>query len=95
MDILRVPTYPKVTTWDVPDASTSYTIYAEDLVDHVLESSNVTSTAGSQVTYTFSQSDLLLDRNFLLQVLDEDENSTFAVEFSQVRAPALDGNMTD
>jgi len=74
MDILRVPTYPKVTTWDVPDASSEYTIYVEDLVDHVMESSNVTSTVNSQVTYTFTQSDLLLDRRFLLQIFDEDEN---------------------
>jgi len=74
MDILRVPTYPKITTWDVPDASSQYIIYVEDLVDHVMESSNVTSTVNSQVTYTFTQSDLLLDRKFLLQVFDEDEN---------------------
>lgn len=74
MDILRVPTYPKVTTWDVPNSNELYTIYIEDLVDHVLESSNVTSTAGSQVTYTFDQSELLLDRKFLFQILDQDEN---------------------
>lgn len=74
MDILRVPTYPKVTTWDVPDASSDYTIYVEDLVDHLVESSNVISTANSQVTYTFNQSDLLTDRKFLFQILDENEN---------------------
>lgn len=74
MDILRVPTYPKVTTWDVPDASSDYTIYVEDLVDHAVESSNVISTANSKVTYTFNQSDLLTDRKFLFQILDEDEN---------------------
>jgi hypothetical protein len=74
MDILRVPTYPKVTTWDVPDASSDYTIYVEDLVDHAVENSNVISTANSKVTYTFNQSDLLTDRKFLFQILDEDEN---------------------
>jgi hypothetical protein len=74
MDILRVPTYPKVTTWDVPEASTNYTVYVEDLVDHAIVSSNVVSNSSSQVTYSFAQSELLLDRKFLFQILDEDEN---------------------
>jgi len=74
MDILRVPTYPKVTTWDVPEASTNYTIYVEDLVDHAIVSSNVVSNSSSQVTYSFAQSELLLDRKFLFQILDENEN---------------------
>lgn len=74
MDILRVPTYPKVTTWDVPEASANYTIYVEDLVDHAIVSSNVVSNSSSQVTYSFAQSELFLDRKFLFQILDEDEN---------------------
>ena len=37
-------------------------------------SSNVVSTVNSKVTYTFNQSDLLMDRKFLFQILDEDEN---------------------
>jgi hypothetical protein len=74
MDILRVPAYPKVTTWDVPEASANYTIYVEDLVDHAIVSSNVVSNSSSQVTYSFVQSELLLDRKFLFQILDEDEN---------------------
>ena len=36
MDILRVPTYPKVTTWDAPDASSDYTIYVEDLAEKLI-----------------------------------------------------------
>jgi len=74
MDILRVPTYPKLTTWEVPDNNENYTIYVEDLVDHEMVSSNVVSTVNSKVTYTFNQSDLLMDRKFLFQILDEDEN---------------------
>jgi hypothetical protein len=74
MDILRVPTYPKLTTWEVPDNNADYTIYVEDLVDHEMVSSNVVSTVNSKVTYNFSQSDLLLDRKFLFQILDENEN---------------------
>lgn len=74
MDILRVPTYPKLTTWDVPDNNENYTIYVEDLIDHEMVSSNVVSTVNSKVNYNFSNSDLLLDRKFLFQILDEDEN---------------------
>lgn len=74
MDILRVPTYPKLTTWEVPDNNENYTIYVEDLVDHEMVSSNVVSTVNSKVTYNFNQSDLLMDRKFLFQILDEDEN---------------------
>ena len=74
MDILRVPTYPKVTTWDVPVRQVNYTIYVEDLVDHVMRSSNVVSNANSKVSYTFNQSELLTDRNFLFQVLDGNDN---------------------
>ena len=92
MDILRVPTYPKVTTWDVPDANSDYTIYVEDLADHVLQSSNVVSTAGSKVTYAFPQSDLLLDRNFLFQVLDEDENIVIE-DTVEIKRPYIDPNL--
>lgn len=74
MDILRVPTYPKVTTWEVPVRLANYTIYVEDLVDHVMRSSNVVSNANSKVSYTFNQSELLTDRNFLFQVLDRNDN---------------------
>lgn len=74
MDILRVPTYPKVTTWDVPVRQENYTIYVEDLVDHVMTSSNVVSNSNSKVSYTFNHSELLTDRNFLFQVLDENDN---------------------
>lgn len=74
MEILRVPTYPKLTTWEVPDNNENYTIYVEDLVDHEMVSSNVVSTVNSKVTYNFNQSDLLMDRKFLFQILDEDEN---------------------
>lgn len=74
MDILRVPTYPKVTVWDVPVQQENYTIYVEDLVDHVMISSNVVSNSNSKVSYTFNQSELLTDRNFLFQVLDENDS---------------------
>ena len=32
MEVLRIPPYPIVTSWDVPEANTDYTIYIEDLV---------------------------------------------------------------
>jgi hypothetical protein len=91
MDILRVAPYPKVTVWEVPDANTNYTVYIEDLVDHVLESSNVVSNSDSKFTYTFNQSDLLLDRKFLFQVLDEDENIVVE-DIVDITRPYVDPN---
>lgn len=91
MDVLRVGEYPKTTTWTVPDASTNYTIYVEDLVDHVLESSNVVSSANSQVTYSITQDMALTDRSFFFQILDEDE--TIVVESTiDLTRPYVDPN---
>ena len=92
MDILRVPTYPKVTTWEVPVRLANYTIYVEDLVDHVMRSSNVVSNANSKVSYTFNQSELLTDRNFLFQVLDRNDNIVVEDTVSIYR-PYVDPNL--
>lgn len=92
MDILRVPTYPKVTVWDVPVQQENYTIYVEDLVDHVMISSNVVSNSNSKVSYTFNQSELLTDRNFLFQVLDE--NDSIVVEDTvSIYRPYVNSNL--
>lgn len=91
MDILRVPNYPKVTTWDVPDANASYTIYTEDLVDHVLTNTLVNSTASSTITYNIAQSESFIDRSFLFQVMDEDDNLVIEDNIDLIR-PYVDPN---
>lgn len=91
MDILRVPDYPKVTTWDVPEANASYTIYTEDLVDHVLTNTLVNSTASSTITYSITQSESFTDRSFLFQVMDEDDNLIIEDNIDLIR-PYVDPN---
>ena len=68
MEILRLPPYPIVTTWDVPSATTSYVIYIEDLVDHSVETATLTSNASKKITYTIPQSKLEYDRKFSFKI---------------------------
>jgi hypothetical protein len=92
MDILRVSTYPKVTTWDVPEANAEYTIYVEDLVDHVLTNTVVNSTASSTITYNITHSESFIDRSFLFQVMDEDDNLVIEDNIDLIR-PYVDPNI--
>jgi hypothetical protein len=68
MEILRLPPYPIVTTWDVPLATTSYVISIEDLVDHSVDTVTVTSNANKKITYTIPQSKLEYDRKFSFRI---------------------------
>jgi len=70
MEVMRVPPYPIITTWDVPLANTDYVIYIEDLVDHSVQNLPVTSNADSQVIYVIPQSQLEFDRKFLFKVIN-------------------------
>jgi hypothetical protein len=70
MEILRVPPYPITTTWDVPDPNTTYNLEVEDVVDHSIETSTVTSDANSQITYILPRSKIQYDRDFAFRVLD-------------------------
>jgi hypothetical protein len=69
MDVMRVPPYPIITTWDVPLANTDYVVYIEDLVDHSSIEVEVTSSQDKKVTYLLEQSDLQFDRKFLFRIL--------------------------
>jgi hypothetical protein len=70
MEVLRLPPYPLVTKWDVPLPSTDYVLYIEDLIDHSVETIDVTSDANSQITYEIPQSKAQFDRIFLFRILD-------------------------
>ena len=71
MEVLRIPPYPIVTSWDVPEANTDYTIYIEDLVDHSYENVDVTSDANAKVEYIIPRAKAQFDRTFLFQIKDE------------------------
>jgi len=70
MEVLRLPPYPIVTKWDVPSPNTQYSLYIEDLIDHSVETLNVTSDANSQITYSITQAKAQFDRQFLFRVLN-------------------------
>lgn len=68
MEILRIPPYPIVTTWDVASANTSYVISIEDLIDNSVETVTLTSNASKKIIYTIQQSKLEYDRKFLFRI---------------------------
>jgi hypothetical protein len=93
MEILRVPPYPIVTTWDVPDANQAYLIYVEDVVDHSIETIEVTSNSSSQITYTLPRSKVQFDRDFVFRVHDTDINGEIVVDSNlTVYRPYVDPN---
>lgn len=94
MEILRVPPYPIVTTWDVPDANHSYLIYVEDVVDHSTETVSVTSSSDSKITYTLPRSKVQFDRDFLFMVYDTDLSGEIVVESNlTIYRPYVDPNL--
>lgn len=69
MEVLRLPPYPIATKWDVPEPNTEYSLYIEDLIDHSVETQDVTSDANSQITYEITQEKAQFDRIFLFRIL--------------------------
>ena len=70
MELMRVPPFPLVSTWDAPEANTDYIIYIEDLVDHSYETIPVTSDANAKIEYVIPRSKAQFDRKFLFRILD-------------------------
>jgi len=52
MEVMRVPPYPITTTWTLPIPNYTYVQYVEDLVDHSVEETEVTSDENGVVEYT-------------------------------------------
>jgi hypothetical protein len=89
MEVLRLPPYPIDTKWDVPLSNTDYKLYVEDLIDHSVETQDVTSDSNSQVTYTITQIKAQFDRLFLFRILDT--NGTIVVDSNlDVLRPYID-----
>ncbi len=70
MEILRVPPYPITTTWNLPDANYDYIVYVEDLVDHSIQETEITSSSTGVVTYTLPAAKVQFDRQFLIRFYD-------------------------
>ena len=94
MEVLRVPPYPITTKWDVPEPNATYTIYVEDVVDHSIETTSVTSDSNSQITYILPRSKVQFDRDFVFRVYDIDLDGEIVVDSNlTVYRPYVDPNM--
>ena len=70
MEILRVPPYPIITKWNLPDANYEYIVYVEDLVDHSIEETRITSDENGLVIYQLPLAKIDFDREFLIRFYD-------------------------
>ena len=86
MEVLRVPPYPLTTTWDLPDPNYAYIVYVEDLVDHSIEESTITSDSNGRVVYTLPLTKVQFDRQFLIRFYDaEHEHVIFESNLDIIR----------
>lgn len=72
MEVMRVPPYPLTTVWNLPIANYDYIQYVEDLVDHSVEETDVTSDANGQVEYILPLEKVQFDRKFLIRFYDSE-----------------------
>jgi hypothetical protein len=70
MQVLRVPPYPITTTWNLPSANYDYIVYVEDLIDHSIEETTITSDANGVVLYELPLTKVEFDREFLIRFYD-------------------------
>jgi hypothetical protein len=90
MVALRVPPYPLTLKFDVPTSGDIYTLRLQDLVEHFVEESNITS-ANLQITYVIPLSKIEFDRKYEVKILNSDEEIVFEDNLDIVR-PYTDPN---
>lgn len=90
MEALRVPPYPLTLKFDVPTSGDIYTLRLQDLVEHFVEESNITS-ADLQLTYVVPFSKVEFDRSYEVKILNSDEEIVFEDNLDIIR-PYTDPN---
>ena len=90
MEALRVPPYPLTLKFDVPTSGDIYTLRLQDLVEHFVEESNITS-ADLQLTYVLPLSKIEFDRKYEVKILNSDEEVVFEDNLDIIR-PYTDPN---
>ena len=80
MEILRVPPYPITTKWDVTSANAPYIFEVEDMVDHSIERTSLTSNSNKQVTYVIPRAKAQFDRDFAVKIYETDIYGEIIVE---------------
>ena len=89
MEVLRVPPYPITTTWKLPIADYTYIQYVEDLVDHSVTETEVTSDANGVVEYILPLDKVQYDRKFFIKFYDAEHEHTLYEENLDVVRPYL------
>lgn len=84
MEALRVPPYPLTLKFDVPTSGDIYTLRLQDLVEHFVEESNITS-ANLQITYVIPLSKIEFDRKYEVKILNSDEEVVFEDNLDIIR----------
>jgi hypothetical protein len=92
MEVLRVPPYPLSTTWNLPDANYEYVLYVEDLVDHSIETTNITSDENGKVVYTLPVAKVQFDRSFLIRFYDNEQEHIIYESNLDIIRPYVDPN---
>lgn len=90
MEIMRVPPYPLTTTWNLPIANYTYVQYVEDLIDHSVVETEVTSDANGVVEYVLPLEKVQFDRKFLMRFYDTEHEHILYEENLDVIRPYVD-----
>ena len=89
---MRVPPYPITTTWNLPIPNYEYIQYVEDLVDHSVVETNVTSDANGVVTYELPLEKVQYDRKFYIKFYDSEHIHTLYEENLDIIRPYVNAN---
>ena len=76
MEVMRVPPYPLTTKWTLPIPNYEYIVYVEDLVDHSVEETNISSDANGILTYELPLAKVQYDRKFFIKFYDTEHIHT-------------------
>lgn len=76
MEVMRVPPYPLTTKWTLPIPNYEYIVYVEDLVDHSVEETNISSDANGILTYQLPLEKVQYDRKFFIKFYDTEHIHT-------------------
>ncbi len=89
---MRVPPYPITTTWTLPIANYNYIQYVEDLVDHSVVETEVTSDANGVVEYILPLDKVQYDRKFYIKFYDAEHEHTLYEENLDIIRPYVNAN---
>lgn len=71
MNILRIPPYPLLVTYTVPEANTEYILVIEDVAEQTEIEESLTSNANSKVTYSLTGDFIKYDKSYSLSIYED------------------------